>query len=314
MFIIIVIYTMYPPIHPYETMMFHVDTLDKTPIHIYVEWSGNPKGIPVLYLHGGPGDRSTPHIRRLYPPTKYNIILFDQRGCGKSTPQGHLEKNTTQDLIRDIERIRELKGYDKWVISGGSWGSSLALMYAQAYPSRVLGMILRGIYDLSQKSCVDNLFPENFQEINDIIHYRKGTNRFKRILKVLKTRKSHRLATLLMDSTPLYVKSKAPTKETDVYSSALVNAHYEANHYFVPRQTIYKHMDKIKHIPTFMVNGRWDIVTPPSIAYTLSRQMKKCTLYMVDAGHTANEEAIGQQLARCADSMYVLCKKRINKE
>jgi proline iminopeptidase len=301
---------MYPHLHPYETMMFHVDTLRKgTSVKLYVEWSGNPNGIPVVYLHGGPGDHSSPPIRRFYNPAHYNIILFDQRGCGKSTPRGQLEKNTTADLLLDIERIRELKGYESWVVSGGSWGSSLALLYAQAYPSRVRGLILRGVYDLSQKSCVDSLFPEMEEEINQLVQCRKGTHRFKRILKVLQTRKSKRLASLLMSSDPLYVKTAPPPEKKSVYYDALVNVHYEAHRYFVPRRTIYKNMTKIRHIPTFMVNGRWDIVTPPSIAYTLSKAMKTCKLYMVDAGHTANEPAIGNQLARCADDMYRILQK-----
>jgi len=302
---------MYPPLHPYETMMFHVDTLKNgRKVKIYVEWSGNPQGIPVIYLHGGPGDQSTPYIRQLYDPVKYNIILFDQRGCGHSTPKGHLEKNTTQDLLHDIERIRIVKGYPQWVVSGGSWGSSLALLYAQAYPSRVLGLILRGVYDLSQKSCVDNLFPEQYHEINQLIQYRKGTHRFKRILHVLKTRKSKRLVSLLMMDAPMYVKTPPP-QESSSYTSALVNAHYEANHYFVSKRKIYCNMNKIKHIPTFMVNGRWDIVTPSNIAYKLSQCMDSCTLHIVDAGHTAKEKAIGNKLTECSDLM---CKKIANKE
>lgn len=303
---------MYPPIHPYETKMVHVDLLKNgEPVRLYVELSGNPQGIPVLYCHGGPGDHSSPYIRQLYNPKKYNIILFDQRGCGKSLPLAHLEKNTTQDLLKDMEKIRILLGYDRWVVSGGSWGSSLALLYAQKYTSRVRGLILRGVYDLSQKSCVDSLFPEQYREINQIIHYRKGTNRFKRILKVLQTRKSNRLASLLMDLTPMYVKTPLQQNTGDTYSGALVNAHYEASHYFISQQSIYKNMHKIKHIPTYMVNGRWDIVTPTHIAYTLSLQMNHCTLHIVDAGHTARETAIGKKLTECSD---LLSKKLANKD
>lgn len=302
---------MYPPIHPYETKMVHVDTLRNGKVELYVELSGNPQGIPVIYCHGGPGDRSIPYIRQLYNPKKYNIILFDQRGCGKSLPSGHLEKNTTQDLLRDMEHLRKLHGYESWVVSGGSWGSSLALLYAQAFPSRVKALILRGVYDLSQKSCVDNLFPEQYHEINQLIHYRKGTNRFKRILNVLQTRKSKRLVSLLMDSKPMYVKTPFQKKTGDEYPGALVNAHYEANHYFVPKRKIYKNMYKIKHIPTWMVNGRWDIVTPGNIAYTLSQQMDHCILHFVDAGHTVRETEIGRKLTECSDS---LSKKIVNKD
>ena len=302
---------MSPPIRPYETKRVHVDTLNNGDlVQLYVELSGNPQGIPVIYCHGGPGDRSTPYIRQLYNPKKYNIILFDQRGCGKSLPLAHLEKNTTPDLLNDMEKIRKLLGYERWVVTGGSWGSSLALLYAQKYPSRVRGLILRGVYDLSQKSCVDSLFPEQYHEINQLIHYRKGTNRFKRILKVLQTRKSTRLVSLLMDTTPMYVKTPLQ-KITCDYPSALVNAHYEASHYFVSRRSIYKNMHKIKHIPTFMVNGRWDIVTPSHIAYTLSRCMDHCILHFVDAGHTAKEPAIGKKLTECSD---LLCKKLVNKD
>ena len=293
---------MYPPLHPYETKWVHVDTLHGSPVKIYVEWSGNPKGIPVIYCHGGPGDKSSPYIRRLYNPNKYNIVLFDQRGCGKSLPKAHLEKNTTPLLIRDMEIIRNLKGYDKWIVSGGSWGSSLAMMYAQAYPERVSGLILRGVYDLSQPTVIDEVFPEIHDEINELAEYKKG-NRFKKILHSLQTRKSRRLAALLVDMTPMYVKTKRSRDRENPFQMALVNAHYEANHYFVPRREIYNNMHKIRHIPTFMVNGRWDIVTPASIAYRLSQQMDNCTLIFVDAGHTVFEKAIGDELTKCSDLM-----------
>ena len=300
---------MYPPCYPYETRWLHVDTLTDGPVHIYVEWSGNPKGIPVIYCHGGPGDRSSPYIRRLYHPKKYNIILFDQRGCGKSTPQGHLEKNTTQLLLKDMETIRNLKGYESWVVSGGSWGSSLALLYAQHHPHRVRGLILRGVYDLSQPTVVDEIFPEIHDDINRLANYTKG-NRFKKILHSLQTRKS-KLAERLTDMTPMYVKTKRTHSKENPYPMALVNAHYEANHYFLPKREIYNHMHKIRNIPTFMVNGRWDVVTPARIAYTLSKCMTKCTLIFVDAGHTVFEKAIGDELTKCSD---IMSKNAIKKD
>lgn len=294
---------MYPSIRPYETQWVHVDTLkDGRKVKLYVEWSGNPKGIPVVYLHGGPGDHCTPHIRRLYSPEKYNIMMFDQRGCGKSLPMAHLEKNRTQELLKDMETLRILKGYDTWVVSGGSWGSSLALLYAQAHPERVRGLLLRGVYDLSQESCVDSVFPETYDEINRIIGYKKG-NRYKQVLKVLKTRKSKRLAHLFIDSTPLYVKTRIPQKKENEYQGALISAHYEANHYFLPKRQIYNNMHKIRDIPTFMVNGRWDIVTPASIAYTLQKEMTQCELMFVDGGHTVNEPEVANALAACSDKL-----------
>ena len=169
---------MYPSIIPYKTMKLEVDTLasgEKVIIHI--ECSGNSEGYPVIYLHGGPGDCINPRVRRLYNPKKYNIIMFDQRGCGKSKPHCHTEKNTTQLLISDIEKIREWIGCDTWLVSGGSWGSSLALLYAQSYPTRTSGLILRGVYDLSENNCVlDTIFKDKKDEMKHILKLK--TNKY----------------------------------------------------------------------------------------------------------------------------------------
>ena len=146
---------MYPPIQPYKSFYLHVDTLSiGEKVNVHVECSGNPNGIVVIYLHGGPGDCINLRMHRLYNPKKYHIVLFDQRGCGKSTPRNHTEKNTTKHLIQDIECIRKHIQCERMVVAGGSWGSALALMYAEKHPSRVLGLILRGIYDLSHDDCL----------------------------------------------------------------------------------------------------------------------------------------------------------------
>jgi len=304
---------MYPKIKPYEVHMLPVDTLDGAAVKLYVESSGNKQGVMVLYLHGGPGDCSHPNIRQLYNPDKYNIVLFDQRGCGKSKPKGHLKKNTTSLLLNDIEKIRKYKGYEKMVVSGGSWGSSLALLYAQRYPQHVCGLILRGVYDLGQDAVVDDMFPENYHEMNELIHYKKGMDRYKQIYHFLthtksKTRKN-RAVHILCDESSMYVKSK-PNKTRNDNQLAMIGALYEANKYFLPKDEIYKHMHKIKHIPTMMVNGRFDIVTPPRIAYAISKQLDHCSLKFVDGtGHTVNEKEIAEELVKCSDNMYKLCKK-----
>ena len=310
---ILLTYSMYPKIKPYEITMLPVDSLDGKEVSLYVESSGNPQGILVIYLHGGPGDCSRPYIRQLFNPKVYNIVLFDQRGCGKSKPKGHLKKNTTQLLLEDMEKIREYKGYEKMVVAGGSWGSSLALLYAQRHPQRVCGLILRGVYDLSQEHVIDDVFPENYHDMNKLIHYKKGMDRNKLIYHVLthtksKTRKN-KVIRILCDETPMYVKKHAPVTRND-NQSAMIGALYEANRYFLPKDEIYKHMHKIKHIPTMMVNGRFDIVTPPRIAYQIAQRMDHCTLTFIDGtGHTVNETEIYEKLVECSDKMYKLCKK-----
>src|SRR6516162_9354374 len=134
--------SLYPPIEPYRTGYLRVD-----PNHrVYFEESGNPRGKPVVFLHGGPGGGTEPRMRRFFDPDAYRIVLFDQRGCGKSTPHAELRENTTWDLVADTERLREHLGIDKWLVFGGSWGSTLALAYAEEHPSRVLGLVLRGIF------------------------------------------------------------------------------------------------------------------------------------------------------------------------
>jgi len=293
--------------------MLPVDTVDGKEVRLYVESSGNKEGVMVLYLHGGPGDCCHPNIRQLYDPRVYNIVMYDQRGCGKSLPKGHLKKNTTPLLLDDIEKIRKYKGYDKMVVSGGSWGSSLALLYAQRYPQHVCGLILRGVYDLAQDAVVDDMFPENYHEMNELIHYKKGMDRNKLIYHFLSTTKSktrkNRAIRILCDTSPMYVKRTKPnpTRSTQL---AMIGALYEANQYFLPKDEIYKNMHKIKHIPTMMVDGRFDIVTPPRIAYRLSKMMNHCSLTFVDGvGHTVNENAIAEELVKCSDKMYKLCKK-----
>lgn len=150
--------------------MLHVDTLPNgKKVELYVECIGNTKGIPVIYLHGGPGDHITPRHRRWYDPKAYHIILWDQRGAGQSKPTAHTERNTTKLLISDMEKIRQYVGVETWVVAGGSWGSSLAMMYAQAHPQRVRAMILRGIYDLSKQDVLDAMWPEQTDQLHKVL-------------------------------------------------------------------------------------------------------------------------------------------------
>lgn len=297
---------MYPSIQPHYKTWLHTDTLtDNKKVKVYLECSGNPKGTPVIYLHGGPGDRVIPRLRRLYDPTIYHIILFDQRGCGKSRPLNHTEKNTTKHLIEDMEHIREHLGADKMVVAGGSWGSSLALLYAQAHPTRVIALILRGVYDLSRDvrntSVLDQMYPEETDKVKKLLHLKtdKQSEEDGAIERTLKknTKTRRKLIRLLSSNSPMsvFTKMKRDTFK-DSETLTVIGEHYESNRYFVPANTIYKHMHLIKHIPVVMVQGRYDMVTPMKMAYKLSQLFTNCKLIIVRAGHTAFEDEITKHL------------------
>jgi proline iminopeptidase len=299
---------MYPSIQPHKKIKLHVDTLSNGKnVMIYVECSGNPKGIMVIYLHGGPGDHSVPRLRRLYDPKVYHIVLFDQRGCGRSRPLNHTEKNTTQDLIHDIECIRKYINAETMLVSGGSWGSSLAMLYAQAYPKRVSALLLRGIYDLSKVDVLDQMYPEEKDKLKHLLHLKTNSQKEEdyEISKTLstKTRKRKRLIKLLSNNEQMFVISKNTIKENFKESETLtmIGNHYDSNHYFVPKNSIYKNMHKIQYIPTIMVEGRYDMVTPMKMAYELSKLFKDCELMIVRGGHTAYEEEITKALVTASD-------------
>ena len=293
---------MYPSIQPHYKTMFHVDNLKEQPVQIYLECSGNKNGIPVIYLHGGPGDHITPRQRRWYDPKHYHIILFDQRGSGQSKPSNHTEKNTTKLLIEDMEKIRIHLKVEKWVVAGGSWGSSLALMYAQSHPERVLAMILRGVYDLSQEDVLDDMYPEEKDKLYKLLNIKNEKEEQTKINKVLlnKTRKRRKLIQLMANEETMFVVSPTPKNLSFANSETLtiIGNHYDSNHYFVPKNTIYKNMHKIKHIYTIMIEGRYDMVTPMKIAYKLFKLFDHCDLTIVRAGHSAMEENITTTLVK----------------
>ena len=296
---------MYPSISPYTKKRMEVDK----GISIYVECSGNPKGYPVIYLHGGPGDHINPHVRRLYNPKKYNIIMFDQRGCGKSTPAHHLEKNTTQDLISDMEKIRMWIGCEQWVVSGGSWGSTLALLYAQQYPQRTSGLILRGLYDLTDDDCVmDAIYPDKKEKLETFLKTTQESVKLRKMSRILTTKNNKKTRKKLIhllgenDGISIFSKSKKDTfleKET----MAVIGTHYEKNNYFVPKNTIYKNMHKIKHIKTYIIDGRYDLITPMKMAFKLNKLFTDSQLIVVKGGHTVMEKEVSLALAHASDEM-----------
>ena len=273
-------------------------------MELYVECSGNTKGIPIIYLHGGPGDHITPRHRRWYDPKAYHIILWDQRGAGQSKPTSHTERNTTKLLISDMEKIRQYVGVETWVVAGGSWGSSLAMIYAQAHPTRVRAMILRGIYDLSKQDVLDAMWPEQTDQLHKVLGIKSKRHEQPAMNKVLssKTRKRRQLIKLMQNDDVMSVFTPLKHlgyKETETMT--IIGNHYDANNYFVPKDTIYKNMHKIKHIPTIMVEGRYDMVTPMEIAYKLSKKFDHCQLMVVRAGHATIETEITKGLVKASD-------------
>ena len=302
-----------------ETFRLHVDTLkDGTKVVLYGEVYGNPNGVPAVYLHGGPGNGDTvasahsTDARDVFDARRYRIILFDQRGCGHSTPRNHLEKNTTEHLLRDVETIRQIvNGGQRWVVAGGSWGSALALLYAQRFPAVPLGLILRGVYDLSVGHPELDAHPEVEQEQEELVGV--SPKKFSFVAKSLKiiqgkrTKTRRRLIESLVDDRLMYASPQKnlahDTPFKDQETIALLSQHYEANHFFMPKNYIYKHLSRIQHIPVIMVQGLYDIICPIHIARKIKAQLPLCKLLVVKAGHTMHEPLIKAGLKRAAKDM-----------
>jgi len=283
--------------------------------------SGNKNGTPVVFLHGGPGGGIGPNDRRFFNPEKYKIILFDQRGSGKSTPCASIEENTTWDLVKDVEKIRELLKIDKWHVFGGSWGSTLALAYAQAHPNRVKSLVLRGIFTIRKSELnffyqdgTSHLFPEAWEEYlapipeaersDMILAYHAQLNSVDEQTRI---KAAKAWAKWEMVTARLYTHPDDVAR-VDNDNFAIAFARIE-NHYFVndgfmrDGQLLEKQeIDKIRHIPTIVIQGRYDVVCPATTAYELKKVWPEITLNIVpDAGHSSREPGISKLLVEAAD-------------
>ena len=282
-------------------------------VKVYYTTLGNKKGVPVVYLHGGPGDSITPFYKKQFDLKLYHVLLFDQRGCGKSLPRNHLEKNTTKHLLTDIEELRKVMGVEKWVVSGGSWGSALALLYAEKWPSHISGLILRGVYDLSLESDVlQSVYPENDDAIDTIVPSKGTKDFYRKTMKILtgkKTKTRRQLIHAMNKNDPLYVYGTPGKDSFSVQETlALIGSHYENNAFFMPKRIIYKNLHKIQHLPLIMLEGRYDIVTPMHIAYELSKKLPKSDLRVIRSGHTMHETAMIKALYKASQDMVNLVK------
>lgn len=308
--------TLYPPIEPYACG--HLDVGDGH--NLYWELCGNPDGKPVVFLHGGPGGGTSPDHRRQFDPAKYNILVFDQRGCGRSTPHASLDANTTWHLVEDIERLRQMVGADKWMVFGGSWGSTLSLAYAETYPDRVTELVLRGIflfdpYELDwmyRRGGASQLYPDKWDEFvapipenerNDLVEaYRKrltGSDRAEQLRCAKAWSKWEGEIVTLLPS------SRVIEEFTDDYKAiavARIENHYMANRGWLDQGQLLRDASRLKSIPGIIVQGRHDCCTPPAAAWALKKAWPEVELQIVpDGGHLFNEPGVLDGLIRATD-------------
>lgn len=289
------------------------------PHQLYVEESGNPQGIPVLFVHGGPGSGCSEFNRRFFNPEKYRIILFDQRGCGRSTPHAALADNTTAHLIADMEQIRLHLKVEKWLLFGGSWGSTLSLAYAQAHPQRVSGLILRGIFLCRRQDIqwfyqqgANRIFPDFWQEYlqpipeeeqDDLVaaYYKRLTsdNEIARMSAAKAWTAWEARCSTLDPNSSLLEHYKEPHV---ALAMARIEAHYFQHGAFMAEGQLLANAHKVAHIPTMIVHGRYDMVCPVDQAYALYNALPNAELHIVrDAGHSALEPGITDNLIKATN-------------
>ncbi len=307
---------LYPEIEPFDRA-----TLRVSPVHtIYYEQSGNPHGKPVVFVHGGPGGGTDPKQRRFFDPSAYRIVLFDQRGCGKSTPHAELEDNTTWSLIADMEKLREHLHVDKWQVFGGSWGSTLALAYAEKHPEHVSELVLRGIF-LLRKQEIDwfyqrgasVMFPDAWEdyvapipvaERGDLLraYYKRlvGDDVDARVRAAKAWSVWEARTSFLRESAELVAKNE---QSDYALAFARIEAHYFVNRGFFEKETqLLDDVARIRHIPGVIVQGRYDVVCPMDSAWALHRAWPEAELRIVpDAGHAALEEGTLHELVTASD-------------
>ncbi len=308
---------LFPEITPYVQHSIKVDA----PHVVHVEECGNPAGIPVLFVHGGPGAGCEGYHRRFFDPELYRIILFDQRGCGRSTPHASLENNTTQALVADMETIRQQLKVERWVLFGGSWGSTLSLVYAQTYPEQVLGLILRGIFlcrpreiEWFYQSGASRLFPDYWEAYIDVIPeeerddlvraYHRRLNGDDELMRMAAAKAwslwEGRTATLMPQENVIQHLSDPFT----ALSMARIENHYFINDSFLAPDQILRDAGRLAEIDGVIVQGRYDVVCPMESAWALHRAWPQAAFKVVaDAGHSASEEGVTRALVQATAAM-----------
>jgi proline iminopeptidase len=307
---------LYPEIEPYRNGRLDVGDGHE----LYWEVCGNPAGIPAIFLHGGPGAGASADHRRQFDPKRYNVLLFDQRGSGRSTPHASLEANTTWHLVDDIERLREMLGVDKWLAFGGSWGSTLALAYAQTHPQRTAGLILRGIFLMHQSELdwlyqdgASRIFPDKWEaflapipeaERGDMVaaYHRRLTDPDPTIrMAAAKAWSGWEAETVTLLPSPEIVNTH--TSDEFAIAIARIENHYMVNNGWLEDGQLLRDAHRLRDIPGVMVQGRYDCCTPPAAAWALHRAWPEAVLHIVpDGGHMFNEPGVLDGLVRATDA------------
>lgn len=312
----------YPPIEPYDAGMLPLDGAHL----MYYEQSGNPSGVPVLFLHGGPGAGASPAHRQFFDPAFYRIVIFDQRGAGRSTPLGELRDNTTPHLIGDIETLRRHLGIERWMVFGGSWGSTLALAYAEHHPERAMALILRGIF-LARRAEIEwflvglrNIFPEPWQRFASHLPEHVNRNDAASILKAYYALLANpdaavhvpaaRVWSVYEGSCSTLLPNPATVSSFGSDRVALglarIEAHYFMHTIFLPENFLMEHLGRIRHIPTTIVQGRYDMVCPIRSADELARAFPEADYHVInDAGHSAFEPGIRARLIETMERLKI---------
>ncbi|MBI1393059.1 MAG: prolyl aminopeptidase [Alphaproteobacteria bacterium] len=307
---------LYSPIEPHLTGMLQVSDLHT----VYYEVSGNPHGKPVVVCHGGPGGGSTASMRRYFDPKRYRIILFDQRGCGRSTPRADLRENDTWRLIDDMERLRVELGVDRWQVFGGSWGSTLSLAYAETHPDRVTELVLRGIFMLRRAELLwfyqegaSWIYPDAWEafiapipeaERDDLMaayHRRLTGDDASELARCARAWSVWEGGTVSLE--PSLERMRSFSSDAFAIAFARIECHYFVNGgFFDADDQLLKDIDRIRHIPATIVQGRYDVVTPMKSAWDLHRAWPEAELKIIgDAGHAASEPGIIDALVRATD-------------
>ena len=306
---------LFPPLEPYATRILQV----QAPHELYVEECGNPDGLPVIFVHGGPGGGCTADNRRFFDPARYRIVLFDQRGCGRSRPHAELAHNTTQALVEDMERIRDVLGIERWVVFGGSWGSTLSLVYAETHPQRVLGLILRGIFLVTAAELnwfyqdgIQHVFPDHFDDFTSPIPEAERADLIHAYYKLLTSdepgtrRQAAEVWSLFEARCSTLLPSASVVdhfSDPDVAMAiARIECHYFVHDCFLAPEQIIRDAPLIREIPGVIVQGRYDMVCPAIAAWQLHKAWPKAQLRLIpDAGHASSEPGICSALVEATD-------------
>jgi len=306
---------LYPPIKPFVQHSLQVDSIHT----LHIEECGNPSGIPVIFIHGGPGGGYSAIHRQFFDPAAYRIVLFDQRGCGQSKPHACLTNNTTAHLIEDIEKIRRHLNIDKWLLFGGSWGSTLSLLYAQTYPERVLGLILRGIFlcreqDINwfYQSGADRFYPEYWEDFIAPVAIEKRANMVSAYYDLLTS--DDEIARMRAAEAWSVWEGRTSNLQTDpntvdhfsdpyhALAMARIECHYFRHKAFIEHNQILNNTDSIAQLSTQIIQGRYDMVCPINQAIELHDKLPKAQLTVCNhAGHSAIEQEIAQALINATD-------------